>query len=166
MNEQTREEIASYIHEWVQESGTPGASIAMVDEDGVWTQGFGARNLSANEPATPNTLYGVASCTKSFTALAVRQLANRDEITLADPISNYIDLYDGLENPPSIESLLTHTSGMPSDGASVALISRSIGEDPVTVPLSSDSDLRRYVDSHGDDRSPGRFFYYNTGYTA
>jgi CubicO group peptidase (beta-lactamase class C family) len=68
------------------------------------------------EPTTP---FMAASLTKTFTALSILQLAERNIISLNDPISRY--LYVNFENselksaPITIWHLLTHTSGLIED---------------------------------------------------
>lgn len=160
-------EIEAFVTDWLSDARVPGASIAVVDGgEVVYAAGFGARNLESNEPATPDTVYGVASVTKSFTALAVLQLVESGDVALAAPVSEYVPFFEHLDDPPSVEELLTHTSGMPSDAASVALILRGIDAAPVEVPLSSEADFNRYVDQSTAFRTTDeeRFFYYNSGY--
>jgi CubicO group peptidase (beta-lactamase class C family) len=163
-----RREVESFVTEWLSEHRIPGASLAIVDGDEVlYADGFGARDLATNAPATAETRYGVASITKSFTGTAVLQQVEADRVDLRDPITEYVPFYGGLDDPPTVHELLSHSSRMPSDGASVALIGRLAGVDPVEVPLSSDADLERYVADSLPERSPDeRFFYYNTGYTV
>ena len=163
-----RRRIERFVTDWLSEERIPGASVAVVrDGETTYAEGFGARDVASNAPATAETAYGVASVTKSFTALAVLQQVERGAIALTDPISAHLDWFDGLDEPPTVHELLSHSSGMPSDGASVALIARLTETAPVEVPLSSAEDLRRHVDDSLADRAEGdRFFYYNTGYTA
>lgn len=162
-----RSTVDSYLTEWLSEHRVPGAAFAVIDGDSVaHAEGYGARDLDSNAPATPDTRYGVASVTKSFTALAVLQQVDAGRLALDDPVTEFLDGYDALDPSPTVHDLLTHTSGMPSDGASVALIARNTGADPVEVPLSSEADLRRHVAAATDDRAADdRFRYYNTGYT-
>lgn len=166
--------IERFVTDWLSEEGIPGAALAVVDGDEtVYAQGFGARDLETNAPATPETRYGVASITKSFTAMAVLRLVEAGEVGLDEPVSSYVPFFDEASvsneeaGPPTVAELLSHSSGMPSDGASVALISRLVGGDPEPVPLSSRADLERYVFHSLSERvSDDRFFYYNTGYTV
>lgn len=163
-----RREVESFVTEWLSEHRIPGASLAVVDGDEVvYADGFGARDLETNAPATAETRYGMASITKSFTATAVLQQVEAGRVDLQDPVTDHLPFYEGLGEPPTIHELLSHSSRMPSDGASVALIGRLMGVDPVEVPLSSDADFERYVADSLPERSPDeRFFYYNTGYTV
>lgn len=165
---ETAATVESFLAEWMSDARVPGASIAIVDGDGVvYAEGYGARDLSSNAPATPDTIYGVASVTKSFTALAILQLVETGDVALTDPVSDYVDVFRHVDDPPTVADLLTHTSGMPSDASSVALILRGIDVASVDVPLSSEADFRRYVDESTDFRGDpdGEYFhYYNSGY--
>jgi CubicO group peptidase (beta-lactamase class C family) len=166
--EHLRHEVESFMTDWLSEHRIPGASLAIVDgDDMVYADGFGARDLTSNAPATAETRYGVASITKSFTATAVLQQVEADRVSLQDLITDHLSFYEGLEDAPTVHDLLSHSSRLPSDGASVALIARLMGADPVEVPLSSDPDFSRYVADSLEERSPDdRFFYNNTAYTV
>ena len=165
----TRSAVESFVADWVTDHRIPGAAVAVVDPEGeVYAEGFGARNLERNEPATPDTLFGIGSCTKSFTALAVVQLAEEVALSLDDPVGDYVPHLDDVPGDPvTVRELLTHTSGMPSDGLAGPLTVRSLGVGGMEVPLSSDDDFRRHVQGSTDRRVTDRdaFFYYNSGYT-
>lgn len=165
---ETRDRLESFVTDWLSEEEVPGAGIAVVDGgDLAYAEGFGARDLASNAPATPDTRYGVASVTKSFSALAVLQLVEDGDVALDDPVSSYVPYFEDLAGPPTVHELLSHSSGMPSDGASVVLLSRLSGGDAVEVPMSSDADVQRHVAGSLAERADGeRFFYYNTGYTV
>jgi CubicO group peptidase (beta-lactamase class C family) len=163
-----RDRLDEFLAAWTSDERIPGASVAVVDDGAVvHAAGYGARDLATNAPATPETAYGVASVTKSLTALAVLQQVARTGLALSDPVTDHLDgVYADLDEPPTVHELLSHTSGLPSDGASVVLLARLTGVDDVPVPLSSTADLRRHVAGAVADRTSGdRFLYYNTGYT-
>ncbi|MFB6268559.1 MAG: serine hydrolase [Halobacterium sp.] len=164
----TRDRVESFVTDWLTDKRVPSAAVALVDgDDVVYLDAFGARDLASNAPATPDTMYGVASVTKSFVAASVLQLADDGHLDVDDPVTDHVDYFAGLDDPPTVHDLLSHSSGMPSDGASVALISRSVGGDDDTSPLSSDADVERNVRQSLGERADGdRFFYYNTGYTV
>jgi CubicO group peptidase (beta-lactamase class C family) len=94
----------------------PGFSIAVVREgEVIYAEGFGVRDLKKNLPATPDTLYGIGSCTKSFTAMAIMQLVEKGKIGLDDPVDRYVPLKIGSSSKPiTIHHLLTHSSGIPN----------------------------------------------------
>ncbi|HDO21034.1 MAG TPA: serine hydrolase, partial [Candidatus Bathyarchaeota archaeon] len=52
--------IEEEIPKLMRETKTPGLSIAVLREkEVIYAEGFGARNVELNLPATPNTLYGI-----------------------------------------------------------------------------------------------------------
>lgn len=82
-----------------------------------------ARGQTDGEPANPDQPYYVASVGKTFTATIIHMLAERGDLTLSDPIAEYLSddimdglhVYDGTEYSAEIriEQLLGHTSGLP-----------------------------------------------------
>ncbi|PSP76415.1 hypothetical protein BRC81_12360 [Halobacteriales archaeon QS_1_68_20] len=68
-------------------AGRPGDERAVLDGDGIrYATGLGARDVQSRAPATAETLYSIASVTKTFTAMAVSSLVERDELALDDEI--------------------------------------------------------------------------------
>jgi len=53
----------------------PGLSVGVVyDQQLIWSKGYGFADLEKKSPATPATLYRIASISKLFTSSAVLQL--------------------------------------------------------------------------------------------
>jgi CubicO group peptidase (beta-lactamase class C family) len=158
-----------FVSEWVSEHRIPGATFAVFDEEHVAGFAFGARELGENTPATPDTLMGIGSCTKSITGVAILQLAAAGDLAVTDDVSDHVShLRDAPGPPVTIRELLTHSSGMPSDGMATALIGRAMDADDTEVPLSSDEDFARHVEGSVDERAldlEDPFFYYNSGFT-
>ena len=70
--------LEEFIFAKMSETKLPGLSVAIVKGDkGVWSKAFGFLDLERGLDATPHTLYGIGSVTKSFTALAIMQLAEQ-----------------------------------------------------------------------------------------
>jgi len=166
--EKAKEFAEKVIPEFMREGKIPGFSIAVVQEGKVvYAQGFGSRDPARTLPATPNTLYGIGSCTKSLVALAVMQLVEKGKIKLDDPASDYVPFKLGLEGKPiTIHHLLTHGSGVPNLATSTIGLSRGVGVD-LGVPWGTADDFYRVVNSANAEiaADPGeRFFYSNEGY--
>ncbi len=94
----------------------PGLGLSVFTADEVLLErGFGARDREAGLPVTPETIFGVASITKSFTALTTLTLQERDELRLADGVRRYFDFgplwAEGAA--PRVEHFLSHSSGLP-----------------------------------------------------
>ena len=100
----------------------PGMSAAIVrDQELVWSSGFGYANLENLTPATPDTIYGLASVTKPVaTGTSVMLLIEQGKLRLLDRVKDFIptfmpwksDSSSGIEHIRLIH-LLTHTSGLP-----------------------------------------------------
>lgn len=165
-----RERIEAFLSEWMDTEGCPGTSVAIVTGDDVTAFGLGSRDIAANDPATADTLYGIASCTKSFTTTAIMQLAEAGELDVYDPVSEHLpfDIWADADPPVTIHDLMTHSSGIPGDGSTYLLLARQLGLTDRTVPLGSRDDLRRFVDASLPRRTDGpgeAFYYHNAGYT-
>ncbi|MEI7435344.1 MAG: alpha/beta fold hydrolase [bacterium] len=100
------------------EAQIPALSIALVDGTNiVWAQGFGMANREAGRPADADTLYRIASMTKSFAAMSVLKLQEGGALNIADNVTNTIPAFAMLprftNESISIRSLLAHQSGIP-----------------------------------------------------
>lgn len=169
-NSQARDEISGFVRELMLTDQLPGVSIALFDSDGpTYAEGFGARNLSTNEPATEHTLYGFGSCTKSIVAFAIQKLASEDRLSVKDPVDRYIDFRLGSEtNSITIHHLLSHTSGIPSLGESIITLGREMNAAEVnTTPFSDFQDLHDHINEARWEVAaiPGeKCMYLNSGY--
>ena len=108
-----------YVKTLMAQEKIPGVAVA-VSENGnvIYEQGFGLSNLETNEKITPDTIFGIASITKSFTALAIMKLVENGQIQLNDSVNKYLPAfqlkdYDMIEDI-QIHHLLSHTSGIPT----------------------------------------------------
>jgi CubicO group peptidase (beta-lactamase class C family) len=165
-------EVGSWIEEnvplFMERARMPGFSIAVVHEgETIYAEGFGLRDTQKILPATPDTLYGIGSITKSFVAIGIMQLVEAGKLSLDDPVSMHIPFELGMpDDPITIHHLLTHSLGIPSLATSTVAISRGLGLD-TGVPLGSAADFYRLVNGAQDEivARPGeRFFYHNAAW--
>jgi CubicO group peptidase (beta-lactamase class C family) len=89
----------------------------------VWSAGFGRACLDPARPATPDTLYRIASITKLFTSTAIVQLRDAGKLRLDDPIVEHLPWFaieQAHADAPvaTIRHLLTHTAGLPREAGS------------------------------------------------
>ncbi|MFP9193337.1 serine hydrolase [Natrialbaceae archaeon A-CW1-1] len=163
-----RSRIEDFITKVMEEDDLPGIGISIVSgSDTVYTNGFGARNLTTNAPVTENTLFGLGSTTKSFTALGIMRLVDEGKLELDDPVTDYLPIE--CDRDVTVHHLLTHTSGAPSNGMANVLLSRLTGVGDSSVPMSDMEDFYTFINGTFPDEvvaEPGeRFFYYATGFT-
>ena len=79
-----------FILDKITDTRLPGLSAALVKGDEVvWSRGFGFRDLKTGLAATPQTIYSIGSVTKSFTCIAIMQLAEAGKLKIDDPIDQY-----------------------------------------------------------------------------
>lgn len=112
---------------WVQEQmlyrDLPGLAVAVVvDQDVVWSKGFGVADRDKRTPVTSKTLFRMASHTKLFTATAILQLRDAGKLNLHDPVAKHLPWFriqpaGEDELPVTVEDLLTHGSGLPREAA-------------------------------------------------
>ena len=93
----------------------PGLSVAVVEDQKVlWAKGFGYADYENRIPATPDTVYHVASVTKPFAATLVMQLVEQGKVDLDEPISHYSSDFE--DDSVRIKHLISHTSGGSTPG--------------------------------------------------
>jgi len=90
----------------------PGIQAAIVFRDGsTWTGQSGVGVISTAAPVTAETLFSVASITKTFVASLVLRLAERGAIGLDDRLSLYVPSFPNAA-AITLRELLSHTSGI------------------------------------------------------
>ena len=163
-NDDVAEWIESNVPGLMRDAKLPGFTIAVVQNgETVYSGAFGARNLEKGLPATPDTLFGIGSITKSFVAIAILQLAEQGKLSLDDPVSRHIPFELGrTRSAIRIRHFLTHSPGFPNLATSSILIGRGLGED-TAIPMSSAEDFFRFVNGAREEIvfEPGEHFFYN-----
>ncbi|GAB3274909.1 serine hydrolase [Larkinella harenae] len=95
----------------------PGIAVAVV-KDGkvIHARGYGVRSLKSSQKVDGNTLFGIASNSKAFTAAALGMLIDEGKMTWDDKVIDYIPefrLYNAYVTEEfTVRDLLTHRSGM------------------------------------------------------
>ncbi|GAB6944183.1 serine hydrolase [Vulcanisaeta sp. JCM 14467] len=162
------EDIEEFILSKIRESRLPGLSIGIIkDGELIYARGFGFRDIERGLPATPRTIYGIGSITKSFTALAILKLVEDGRLSLDDPVDRYVQVRLNPRGSVTIHHLLTHSSGLPALGYAEAYINGVLGLDSNWLPLSTPEDVLTFMRDAADwavARPGERFFYLNEGY--
>lgn len=95
----------------------PGMAVAVVENDQVvFAKGFGVSNLDSGNKVNKDTLFGIASNTKAFTAAALAKLVDEEKISWDDKVIDHLPefrLYDPyVTREMTIRDLLSHRSGL------------------------------------------------------
>lgn len=95
----------------------PGIAVAIV-KDGkvVISKGYGVTNIKTQQKVDGNTLFGIASNSKAFTAAALAILVDEGKLKWDDKVISYLPEFkmynDYVTNEFTIRDLLTHKSGL------------------------------------------------------
>jgi CubicO group peptidase (beta-lactamase class C family) len=103
-------------------TGATGLAVGIVvDGELVYGRGFGVLDPESRRPIDLDSVFRIASVSKSFTAMAVMKLRDEGKLSLDVPLSTYLPELNSLTKPtqdsPPITArlLLTHASGLPWD---------------------------------------------------
>ena len=95
-----------------------GLAVAVITDGGLaWFHGHGLADVAAKTPITGDTVFRIASLTKTFTAVAVMQLWERGLVDLDAPANDYLRTFRLVPakpnlSPATVRHLLTHTAGV------------------------------------------------------
>jgi CubicO group peptidase (beta-lactamase class C family) len=106
--------MAQALAEWK----VPGAAVAVVKNGRtIYAKGFGLRDAEARLPVTPDTVFPIGSCTKAFTAAALRLLADAGDLNLDAPVRDILPafrMYDDYATAHvTTRDMLLHRTGLP-----------------------------------------------------
>ncbi|MFM8933028.1 MAG: serine hydrolase domain-containing protein [Gemmataceae bacterium] len=94
----------------------PGCAVAVVhDGKVIWAKGFGTTALGGDQPVTPDTLFPVASITKSFTTTRMAQLVDAGKVGWDDPIVRHLPWFQ-LSDPLATRSVTLRNAASHSGG--------------------------------------------------
>ena len=150
------------IQKAIDKKEIPGAVLAVVRQGKMaYLKAYGNKRIYPNiEPMTVNTIFDMASCSKSMsTAVCTMTLVERGQIRLLDRVSLYIPGFEGWKGEGGekkdirIVDLLTHTSGLPSY-APVAELQKKYG-------APNPDGLIEYISTCRRDFKPQSAFQYS-----
>ena len=110
-------ELRQQLEKILNDTHTPGVSVAIVRRDGPeWVDGVGKANVAQNQPATADTLFRIGSTSKAFASLSILKLVDEGRLSLQDPVHKLVpEIW--FENrwedtdPVRVVDLLEHTTG-------------------------------------------------------
>ena len=102
---------------YLAEIEAAGVTCAVVkDNKVIYHHNFGVKDLATKEPVDDQTLWRIASISKSFTATSLLQLVEQGKLSLKDDVSDLLGFT--VRNPKypdipiTLEMLLSHTSSI------------------------------------------------------
>ena len=114
--EETRAALQKVMDTGIASAGIPGAVVEVQAPGWTWKSAAGNASPFTSEPARPEMRFLIASVSKTFTSVAIQQLAEEGKLSLDDPISRWLpaDLVKKIPNGNriTVRQLLDHTSGI------------------------------------------------------
>lgn len=100
----------------------PGLAIGAIHNGNVTLlRGYGKKNLADNAPVTPDTQFGIASCSKSFTSGLIAMLVDEGRLDYDTPVKEYMpgfEMYDPIATAQmTLRDMLCHRTGLPAHDA-------------------------------------------------
>jgi CubicO group peptidase (beta-lactamase class C family) len=107
----------AYVGRVMKAFEVPGLSLAVVKDGAVvLTKGYGVRKLGEPAPVDERTLFGIASNTKVFTAIALALLEEEGKLEWDAPVVRYLpgfQMWDPwVTRELTVRDLLVHRSGL------------------------------------------------------
>jgi len=110
-------ELRQQLEKILQDTHTPGVSVAIVHRDGPeWVAGLGKSDVATNHASTDETLFRIGSTSKAFASLSILKLVNEGKLSLQDPVRQLVpeiwfeNRWEATD-PVRVVDLLEHTTG-------------------------------------------------------
>ena len=115
-------DVDRLLTQFMADRHVPGAAWGVVVDGQLAHVGTrGLRDVAAKAPVDADTVFRIASMTKSFTAISILRLRDEGKLSLDDPAEKYVPEMAGMKYPAgdapkiTIRHLLSHAEGFPED---------------------------------------------------
>jgi CubicO group peptidase (beta-lactamase class C family) len=109
--------LRQQLEKILQNSHTPGVSVAIVHSDGPeWVAGLGQSDVAASQATTDETLFRIGSTSKAFASLCILKLVNEGKLSMDEPVRKLVpeiwfeNRWEATD-PVRVVDLLEHTTG-------------------------------------------------------
>lgn len=121
------EALDDYVRWEMERHGIAGLAAVIVKDDApVWTGTFGFANVEDAIAVDGDTLFAVASISKTIVTVPLLRLVEDGMLDLDAPVDDYLPFavrHPGFPDVPvTARMLLTHTSGLEDDFATLAMV--------------------------------------------
>jgi len=153
------DELHKMISAKVENNEFSGVVLVAKDGHPLFHRAYGYASKRFKVPNRPDTKFNLGSCNKSFTAVAIAQLAEQEKLSLDDPIGKYLDIFPSdIAGNVTIRHLLNMRSGWGDFWENEAYLARF-------SKLRTVSDYMEFIKDMPLDFEPGSNFQHsNTGF--
>src|SRR4051794_23904042 len=108
------DKVATLLKNIIEKNNSPSVQYIFFNNDHILGEyGFGLADISRDEKVSNKTTYNAFSVTKTFTALAVLQLAEKKLLAIEEPIHSCLPDFP-YSSDITIQQLLSHSAGIPN----------------------------------------------------
>jgi CubicO group peptidase (beta-lactamase class C family) len=158
-----KEKIDSLFESYAHYNRFIGSVLISREDSIIYQRSFGFADIEQQERSTENSVFSIASLTKSLTAVGVMKLVEEQKLTLETPISSYFpDFMPDYSREITIRHLLNNSSGMEANIGRTD--DNGNGLMPEEAPITFDELLERFKDSKLKFEPGTGYDYNNFGY--
>ncbi|GEM_PF-832785 len=138
---------------------SPGIIVGVWQEgDWLFKKAYGMADLSQGLAITEDTKFNLGSVSKQFLGYAFALLHHKEELSLDDPVSDYVDDWPDFEHEVTLRHMLTHTSGTRTAYDMFGIEGRELNDDFLPKRKAYEA-----IRQQGKlDFVPGSKWYYNS----
>src|SRR5215469_1772857 len=107
------DELCKLVEAKMAEHHVPGVSFGVLNNGNRMVRSFGVTSIEDPQAITPDTIFPIASISKTFTTTAIMRLIDQGKIELKAPIRKYLPDFkvqdEAATREVSIWNLVTHT---------------------------------------------------------
>jgi CubicO group peptidase (beta-lactamase class C family) len=107
--------LVTFVERKMAQYGVPGVAFGLVKDGQTRLRGLGITNLDNPQAVTPDTVFALASISKTVTATAMMRLVEQGKLDLDAPVRRYLPDFkvqdDVTSRDVAVWHLLTHTPG-------------------------------------------------------
>lgn len=163
--------LAAVLQPFIDTQSLAGAVLLVADRNGILDlETVGYADVAARKPMRPNSLFWIASQTKSMTATALMMLVDEGKVKVTDPVHRYLPEFKDQrvalphgkndlllrkpKQPITLRHILSHTSGLPF---------KSAIEEPTRDMIPLATTVRSYAMTPLQFEPGARYLYSNAG---
>jgi CubicO group peptidase (beta-lactamase class C family) len=155
-----KSDIEGLFSTWKKNNNPGGVIMVSHQNQIIFSEAYGLANIPYNIPNDKETVFGIGSLSKQFTAMGIVLLQLDGKLSVDDDIQKYLPEMNNFGKPITIRHLLHHTSGLRSSPELFGLAGWRDG-DAIT-----NEDVYRYLtkQTHLNFDPNYEFMYTNSGY--
>jgi len=137
-------ELDNYVQRRMEAANLPGLAAALIKNGTlIWSKGYGLADVERRRPATPSTVFKLASLSKLVTTITVLKAVEEGHFGLDDDVNKHLPFDVRNPNHPSAQitprMLLSHTSSLRDNEAVL---------EGLYMPVDDHTPLRQFLKSY------------------